>query len=342
MKSAAARTPRILASIGASLLTLQFASAALAAPIAAEQRQAFQQLREDPAPEALVRNSHYWVSNENAHDVWRSRIENIGGALIGVGADQVYVLASWARPEVLIPMDFDGSIRDIHFAYGAAFLEAADIEAFRAFWNDDAQARMRDALTRHFGAAQAEASMAAWDSAHGRIQRRFRKITDYYNRKNVPTFINDANTYRRIRTLWQEGRVFPVRGDATGSVGLRAIARALEAAHIQVGVVYLSNVEQYISYDAQTRRNFISLPWADNGLMLRTRPMASLGLTGEDCEYHYNVQLGTNFRQWLSVNRVPDGTRLLLRNLSRTSTPGLSEIVAEPAQSSPPPEIAAP
>lgn len=332
----------LFSTFASGLCALTLSTASFAAPLADAPRQALSRIAEDPAPAALVRNSHYWVSNENAHNVWRSHIENVGGALIGVGTDQVYVLASWARPEVIVPMDFDASVRDLHFAYGAAFLSAPDIASFRSFWNSDAETKLREALVEHFGASRADAAMQAWKASHARVQRRFRKVIDYYNAKNIPTFLNDEATYGRIRTLWQEGRVFPVRGDATGSVGMRAIARALEQANIQVGLVYLSNVEQYIEYDAQTRRNFISLPWADNGLMLRTRPMSSLGLTGEECEYHYNMQRGLNFRQWLETNRVPDGTRLLLRNLARTSTPGLSEINAVPSASTPPPEIAAP
>lgn len=342
MRRAFSLPQRALFTLAAGAFSVGLAGAAFAAPLADAPRQALSSMREDPAPAALVRNSHYWVSNENAHDVWRSHIANTGGALIGVGTDQVYILASWARPEVIIPMDFDASIRDIHFAYGAAFLESPDLATFRTFWVPEGEAKMREALAKHFSEARATAAMTAWRQGAPTIQRRFRKLVTYYNGKNIPTFINDEATYGQIRTLWQEGRVFPMRGDATGSTGMREIARALERANLKVGVVYLSNVEQYITYDAQTRRNFISLPWADNGWLLRTRPMQVLGLTTEDCEYHYNMQRGLNFRQWLTVNRVADGGRLLLRHRSRTATQGLSIVDSEPPVSTPAPEIAAP
>lgn len=332
---------RIISSMAAGVCAFSLLASAYAAPLPDAARQAMSSIAQDPAPPALVRDSHYWVSNENAHNVWYNVIRNLGGAFIGVGTDQVYLLAGWTRAEVIIPMDFDAKIRDLHFAYGAAFRESADIETFRSFWRPEAREKMNEALVRHFGAQQAALSMDAWRVAQPRVHSRLRKTVNHYTAKGIPTFVTDASTYSFIRGLWQDGRVFPVRGDATGSVGMRAIANALERANIKVGAVYLSNVEQYITYDPQTRRNFISLPWADNGLMLRTRPMASLGLTEEDCEYHYNYQSGLNFRAWLENNRTQT-SQVMMRSRTRTSTPGLSVLNVEPPVSDPKPTVAAP
>ena len=35
----------------------------------------FKAIRFDPDPEQLVRDAHYWVSNENAHYVWYNEIK---------------------------------------------------------------------------------------------------------------------------------------------------------------------------------------------------------------------------------------------------------------------------
>ena len=312
-----------------------------AAPLSEEHRRAFAAMQEDPAPDELIRNSHYWVSNENVHDVYQEHIQNTGGVLMGVGADQVYLLAGWARPEILIPMDFDSSIRDIHFAYGAAFLSSPDIATFRSYWASDAEAKMAAALREHFSEAQATRSLTAWKQGSARILRRFGRIERRYETTRTPTFLTDAATYNAMRSLWQEGRVFPLRGDVTGDKAMTSIAKAVKRTEQTVRVVYLSNVEQYIEYTPAVRRNFIDLPMDEKSWLLRTRPMASLGLADEECDYHYNMQRGLNFQQWLRVNRVPDGRTLLLRNLGRTGRQGLSEVRTEAPISTPAPEIAA-
>lgn len=322
------------------LTVLAFTANSFAARLTDAERRPFLAMEEDPAPAELVRNSHYWVSNENVHDVYREHIADTGGIFIGVGADQVYVLAGWSKPEILIPMDFDGSIRDIHFAFGAAFLASPDRATFRTFWDDNAEDKMRTAIREHFGDARVDATMKAWKEGHGRIQRRFARLNERYTSNRIPTFITNDATYGTIRTLWQEGRVFPLRGDVTGDRGMTSIARAAKAAKVPVRVVYLSNVEQYVTYDGKFRRNFLDLPMDEQSWLLRTRPMKSLGLAEEGCEYHYNMQRGLNFQQWLRTNRVPDGRTLLLRNLQRTSREGLSEIRSEPRTSDPLPQIA--
>lgn len=333
-------TQRLWLCFSLILAAVAFTTNSFAAKLTDEQRRPFVAMEEDPSPAELVRNSHYWVSNENVHDVYREHIANTGGILIGVGADQVYVLAGWARPEILIPMDFDGSIRDIHFAYGAAFLSSPDVATFRTFWNPSSEAALRAAVEQHFGAARVEPTMRAWRDGHARIQRRFSRIAERYSANRIPTFITDAATYGAMRTLWQEGRVFPLRGDVTGDTGMTSIARAAKATNTKVRVVYLSNVEQYVTYDAKFRRNFLDLPMDEQSWLLRTRPMATLGLAEAGCEYHYNMQRGLNFQQWLRTNRIPDGRTLLLRNRERTAREGLSEIQAVPPVSDPAPAIA--
>lgn len=323
-----------------ALVVSAFVSVAHAAPLSDDHKRAFAAMQEDPAPAELIRNSHYWVSNENVHDVYREHIQNTGGILIGVGADQVYLLAGWSRPEILIPMDFDGSIRDIHFAYGAAFLASPDIATFRSYWAADAEEKMRTALKAHFDEARAARALAAWKDGSQRTLRRFGRIEQRYRANRIPTFLTDSGTYNAMRALWQEGRVYPLRGDVTGDKAMVSIARAAKSAEQTVRVIYLSNVEQYVEYSPSFRRNFLDLPMDEQSWLLRTRPMKSLGLTEEDCEYHYNMQRGLNFQQWLKVNRVPDGRTLLLRNLERTNRQGLSEIRKEAPVSASAPDIA--
>ena len=54
--------------------------------------------------------------------------------MIGVGAEQNYVLAGWARPQVLVLMDCDADMVQLHEAYRACFELAAKPDEFIALW----------------------------------------------------------------------------------------------------------------------------------------------------------------------------------------------------------------
>ena len=103
-------------------------------------------------------------------------------------------------------------------------------------------------------------------------------------------------------------------------------------------ILYPSNAEHYFEYGPTYRRNIIEMPFADNSKILRTRQMAFLGLA-EDEDYHYNMQSGANFQQWLKVN-ITKEQKEMLRKRSKTETTGLSVLDIDPPQSKKAPTIA--
>ncbi|MBR4985121.1 MAG: hypothetical protein IKY83_05205, partial [Proteobacteria bacterium] len=270
----------------------------------------FKAVRSDPDPDALVRDAHYWVSNENAHYVWYPYIKDRGGVLSGVGTDQVYMLAAWSNASIVIPMDFDRMITNLHFAYGAAFLASDNIEEFRTYWKKENSAKMKAALEKYFP-DHAEAAFKAWKTGCSEVIARFNRIKRKYtvlgtylkdkakaepkqygaNAKKfsepLGTFITDEAQFKRIKTLWENHRVFPVCGDLTGDKAMIDIAKALNDSGLKMTILYPSNAEHYFEYGAKYRRNIVNMPFADNSLVLRTRQMRSLGVAEEE-DYHYN------------------------------------------------------
>src|SRR5690606_20098978 len=83
-------------------------------PLPDEVRARFEGLPRDPKPDALVRNSHYWISNELNQDLWYEHVADLGGAYLGVGTDQNYLLAGWAKSDLVVVVDFDEAIADLH------------------------------------------------------------------------------------------------------------------------------------------------------------------------------------------------------------------------------------
>jgi hypothetical protein len=87
------------------------------------------------------------------------------------------------------------------------------------------------------------------------------------------SFLADEPGYRSVRRMQQQNRVVPLVGDLAGEHALGCVARELRRRALQVGVIYLSNVEQYL-FEQRTWRwwldNLARLPLGPGSLVLRS------------------------------------------------------------------------
>ncbi len=300
---------------------------------------AFDALEPDPPPPSLTRNSHYWVSNEHGHHLWREAVEGLGGGYVGVGTDQNYLLAAWARSEVVVLLDFDQAISDLHHVYFLLLRDAATPEDFLASWRPEAaphvEARIALVYAEH---PRREAITRAFRRSRKLVYARLRRVARTYRRLVVGTFLTDAAQYEHLRSLVLRGRVFTIRGDLTGDRAMRSVAAAFAAANVPVNVLYLSNAEQYFEYGPSFRRNVLALPFGPHAVVLRTLGWSGHGFV-EGEKYHYNVQPAANFARWMRVRRVPSAGIMLSRKRP-TDVPGSSILDYDPPPSPRPPVIA--
>ncbi len=289
----------------------------------------------DPPPESLTRNSHFWVSNEHHHAVWHDAIKGLGGVHLGVGTDQNFLLAGWSRASVLVLMDFDGSVPLLHRIYGLFFTRTGTPRRFLERWNESRAAESK-AMIRQALAPDAPRLARRLDRiytvARPLIRSRLRQVIKAHDKKGIPTFLTDQAQYDHLRALWQQGRVFALRGDLTGKVTVRGLARAMRLSGLQLGVLYLSNAEQYFDYGPDFRRNIIELPWATRGVTLRTLAWGCHGLVSSKDMYHYNRQAGRNFSAWMAHNTVLKAGRLLHRKTA-SGIKGVSVLDRAPPRS---------
>ena len=290
---------------------------------------ALQSIRADPEPADTVRGSHYWTSNEYAHWVWKTRIENIGGALMGVGTDQLYLLAGWAQSQVIIPLDFDVEIINIHFVYGIAFERAQNTSEFRAMWAEENVPMMEEWIRTEYG-EQADEIIFSFIRGRSSISHRLRRESEKYEELNIPTFLTDQEQYNYIRNLWINGQVFPVRGDLTADLAMTDSATALRISNVPLRILYLSNAEVYFDYLPTFRRNIIVQPFDQQSVVLRTRHTSRFTNPEGDIDYHYNIQPALSFAHWMLEHDVPNMWRMLRRN-DPTEIVGLSHITEMPA-----------
>lgn len=309
------------------------------APLPEEVRSRFASLPSDPKPEQLIRNSHYWISNESSHYLWLDRVKELGGAFLGVGTDQNYLLAGWAKSELIVVVDFDKAIINLHMAYALLFDKAETPDEFFELWKSEREAEVLGWIEeRYADHPDYEQIRKAFKVARQIVYARLRRTRKQYEERGTPTFITDQAQYDHVRTLWQNGRVFAVRGDFTKDETMVALAKALDESKMTLKVIYLSNVEQYFDFTPEYRRNMINLPIDADSVVVRTLGWRGFGLIPGET-YHYNLQPARLFAGWLEKSRVTNLPRMMYYT-TKTKTHGYSILERDPLVSKRPPEIA--
>ncbi len=288
-------------------------------------------IRSDPPPDEITRGRHYVRSDELRHDLFRSHIDNEGGIFIGVGTNQNYLMAAWARPQVLVIVDFDQVVVNVHEAYRALFLHAESPADFISLWQPNKAARRRafayiDAtFSDRPRRLVARRALKEWGA---RVHKGLLMTLEAMQEQKQSCFLDDAGQFAFLKSLFAEDRVLTIRGDFTGGRTVKDIARAAEAAGLVVRVLYLSNVEQYIGWERPFRRNMLALPFDERSQVLRTYGWGTRRTA--DHNYRYYVQSGTLFREWL---RAPHQSYVhgLLATAKPSTVVGFDELTAPPA-----------
>ncbi len=314
----------------------------------------FAALPADPPPRQIIRGVHYWTGNEDRLDVFAPALVALrgqGGLFVGVGAEQNWILAGWSRPDVVVLMDFDQAVVDLHHAYVAAFRRAKTRQAFYALFAGVDGGELHEAVREAFlDQRQSERAWLAVREAKPRIARRLGRLLAHLPARGVSSFLTHDDDYAFVRSLILGGRVFVVRGDLTGPRTMKAIGEAARSSCLEMNTLYLSNAEQYFTYSERTKENFRALPWSSRSLVLRTHTddglpsvdrTPPLSVLEADLEYlpafrpvddfHYGIQNGIS----LLTSLASPATRTslhILRHAAASSPRGLSLAWAEPTE----------
>ena len=282
----------------------------------------------DPPPPHLVRGTHYVISNEDRHDLWLPTVLNKGGAYIGVGTDQNYVLAGWQKPELLVLFDFDQVVVNVHYVYRVFFIHGNTPEEFKSLWEPKNEATALRLLGEAYPHPKQRAAIVdAYKMSRGSVLARFRKVVGIYKQHNIRWFLDDQSQYDYVAQLFRTGRVVMVRGDLTVGGSMSSIASAITAVGVKVNVLYLSNAERYFTYSEGFRKSLLALPYGDQGVVIRTRARPN-GV------YMYVVQEAKNFIDWVNHPKV-NTVYQLTHNMDADPNPGLFYIRRTPTATVP-------
>ena len=304
-------------------------------PLSEIEQKAYATIEADPPPTAITRNAHYIVSDEREHYLLREQVEGIRGAYIGVGTNQNYEFIGWARSEIVFLLDFDQLIVDLHGAYEVAFLNANTPKAFVEFWSPQNRARFESLIEARFTeTSKRDAVLHAFKKSRHRTFSKLKTVRDRHRRRRVKSYLNTEEQYDYVAQLWRVGRIFPVRGDLTATTTMRQIAERLRQHDRRLGLLYLSNCEQYFAeLPPAYRANVIRLPTDERSLILRTRPwLDKLDSSGTDksmprtcanCKtrgrlnYTYMYQTFGHFNAWLEHPNTDSVWRMISKRKTR-------------------------
>lgn len=282
-------------------------------------------LPSDPAPAKLTNDTHYLVSNERRLDLLREDVAGHEGVYVGVGAAQNYILAGWAAPSFMVLVDFDQDVVDLHALHIAFLAQAEDGQQFEALWGEEAEPVVeRLLLIAAPDPTRRLRLRALYERARLEVAASLAKTRARFEELGVTCFLNDPEQYTRIATLARTGRVVTKRGDFTEPGVVAALAQALEHANARVGVLYLSNIEQYFMYGQGFRTNVARLPMDEDTTVLRTLPAKPAG-------FEYITQRGDHMQAWIERKNVRSVYRI------RGMKPGLERPASTRIEAGAPP-----
>ncbi|MBL9006620.1 MAG: hypothetical protein JNJ46_20360 [Myxococcales bacterium] len=277
-------------------------------PLTPEQQAIVQATQGEKLPEPKW--ARYVLSNEWRHDVMFSKLANLGGVWIGVATDQNYTMAAAARSELLVLMDYDLEVVNVHRMYHALIKQAATAEDFRAFFRQQNSAKAIEALSASGSSKEDNAKLV-------QIYNRYRDrmATYLYHVANTrvgqrhPTWLGDPAAYAYIRGLVQGGRVLARQGDLNGTTTIRSIGDTARKLNLKVRGFYTSNAEGFFQYSQNFRDSLKSLPIDEKSVMVRTYKRGMTIAVG--CTWHYNLHQISDFLSRLDAPGYKDIHRVM-------------------------------
>lgn len=248
-----------------------------------------------PAPQEF-----YYRSNERRHDLVAAQLAGLGGAIVGVGADQLYTLAGYARSSLVVAVDYDRRVALVHDIYAVLVPRSETPAQLVAQFDDDHEAATIALLRDAFDDLQERQTVQLFRRVRRQMRDYLARQTERARGERPGSWLADPALYDHVRGLFRQGRVVARTGDLTGATTLRAVGSTLGRLGVVVRILYFSNAEQFFPYTPDFRHNMAALPTDDRTVVVRTTRHRSLP-NAEGDRWHYVVQDFTDFAERLDA-----------------------------------------
>jgi hypothetical protein len=158
---------------------------------------------EDPPTEKLYgvkkkyEGRHYLAGDEWNLHLGRERIEGLGGAYLGIGSDQSYLLMTWQRPEIVFQIDYDPWVIDVHRLHHAFFVRAQGPRAFMKFWQKKSKAKVETIINEiESNEEKRKWLVKLWRTAQPTIHWRLVRLRALAKKKKFPSYLTHKEHYQ--------------------------------------------------------------------------------------------------------------------------------------------------
>jgi hypothetical protein len=238
----------------------------------------------DEAVEATL--DHWPETNESRHDLWYESIAGRGGAFLGVGSDQCYSLAAVQNARAIFLVDYDPVVSRIHRALGAIIRRCPDAGCLARQLRPEQEATSASWIATELGDGwEAQQVVRTFVAHRPLLARRMARLS-----RERDTWVSRPDWYLHMHRAFAEGRVVARTADLRGPSTIRAMADAARREGLLFEVLYLSNAEEYFSYNESFIANLQALPVDDSAIVLRTLRDQRLARAPGDHAWHYGVQ----------------------------------------------------
>lgn len=285
------------------------------AALTSEQKTAFMAGDEE---RIYSKREHFTISNEFRHDLWFPYVKDIGGVYIGVASDQNYTLMAVARSELGYLIDLDRQVVNLHRVYMALISQSADPDAFLARFEakalKDTKALLEPALADMTPRDRSDALKFVEDNQKA-LYDYLKGVRNTKRGEVGVTWLADKALYDYIRRMVETGRLRPINGNLLGKKAMATISASITALGKTVGILYISNAEEYMYYTPQLASNIGALPTNDRGVVLRTIHTRFEGWESApgDWRWNWQVQPLTDFQARLADRKNINRNTMLER-----------------------------
>lgn len=234
----------------------------------------------------------YLTTNEPRGFVWYPYVKDIGGAYVGIGSDQSYGYIAAARSRWAWVMDYDPRVVQNHLRLRAFILASPTAEQFVELFAPEGKQRALGILDEAYaGDERLRALKWGYLATREELYPYFRGQLGPGRRAGFG-WLRDAESYRYIRTLYEQRRLAIKAGDLLVEGAMQAMGKAAAALGVPVRIYYTSNAPT--AWGGQVtpayRRNVLALPFDAQSLVLQTTDGG--GSLRQKTKWHHNVQWG--------------------------------------------------
>lgn len=265
----------------------------------------------------------YTSTNEDAQEVWLPFIENVGGAYVGVGADQSYSLIAAARSEWAWIVDYDPSVVRVHAMLRALVLGADSPRALVDAFDKDHAESSRAAIEASIDDAEERKTTGQLFAdirpvMHGLLEKAMKPKSVAFG------WLRVAEHYDYVRLLMKQGRIRVLRGNLLEDGAMQSVAKAARALGVVVRVYYPSNAEEMWKLPPQYRANVRALPFDERSVVLRT--VSGTQFKGKTYSYWHYVVHGGLHAQWMLGKQTCDHVWCFMKDRRPTGVDNSSAI----------------